>query len=46
MENTKEILGWNPNDQFKRPKHTLSEDLKASVLIMIKTVYSMFYLVF
>ena len=27
-------------------KHTFSEDLKPSVLVMIKTVYSVFYLVF
>ena len=46
MENTNEILGLNPNDQFKGRNHTLSADLKPSVLIMIKTVYSIFYLVF
>ena len=38
MENANEILCWNPNDQFKRSKRTFSEELKPSVLIMIKTV--------
>ena len=46
MENTNEILGLNSNDQFKRPNRTFSEDLKPSVLIIIKIVYSMFYLGF
>ena len=44
LGNANEILGWNPNDQFKRPKR----NLKPSVLVVIRTVliYSMIYLFF
>ena len=38
LRNTNEILGCNQNDQFRRPEHTSFEDLKSSVLIMIKIV--------
>ena len=40
MGNTNEVLGWNPNDQLRRPKHTFSKDVKSSFLIMIKSVHT------